>query len=195
MQALGFIETKGLIVATEGADAMLKAADVSLLEKVYVGGGLVYIAVTGDVGAVQAAVEAGAAAVKRIDPNSLVSQHVIPRPHEELSNMITTVMPESEEIASEQISVLEQGQEVSVIEDVEAKQPKLSISDLGNKKAVDKMVNECGLTKAIETLREIKVVKLRNLAREYEDFGITGRNISKANKQMLIAKFEEYYRK
>ncbi|WP_252223534.1 MULTISPECIES: BMC domain-containing protein [unclassified Clostridium] len=88
MQALGLIETRGLLAAIEGADTMLKSADVSILEKTYVGGGLVSIAVTGDVGAVKAAVEAGVAAVKKLDSKLLISEHVIPRPHDELDNII-----------------------------------------------------------------------------------------------------------
>lgn len=88
MQALGFIETRGLIVAIESADAMLKAAEVTLIEKSYTGGGLVSIVITGDVAAVKAAIEAGAAAVRQIKNESLVSQHVIPRPHEELNGLI-----------------------------------------------------------------------------------------------------------
>ena len=66
MQALGMIETKGTLAAVEAADAMLKAADVALLEKTKVGGGLVTVTVTGDVAAVTAAVDAGAAAVERL---------------------------------------------------------------------------------------------------------------------------------
>lgn len=200
MQALGFIETKGLIVATEGADAMLKAADVRLLEKVYVGGGLVYIAVTGDVGAVQAAVEAGGAAVRKIDQNSLVSQHVIPRPSHELSNMITTVKPELEEIIPEKTTIIVQDEEQDeeqdgiVITDVEEKTHDLD-NDLDTKEVVDRLVRESGVPVAIEKLKKLKVVKLRNLAREYKDFGITGRNISKANKNMLLREFENYFKK
>jgi len=93
MQALGLIETRGLLVAVESADAMLKAADVTLLEKTYVGGGLVSIAVTGGVAAVKASVEAGAAAVKKINAGLLVSQHVIPRPHEEVNDLIGSLKP------------------------------------------------------------------------------------------------------
>ena len=98
MQALGLIETKGLIAAIEASDAMLKAAEVRLLEKTIVGGGLVAIAVTGDVAAVKAAVEAGAAAVERIGSLLLVSQHVIPRPHEDLDSMIGPQDPEEEHV-------------------------------------------------------------------------------------------------
>ena len=93
MQALGLIETRGLLAAIESTDTMLKAADVSILEKTYVGGGLVSISVTGDVGAVKAAVEAGVAAVKKLDSKLLISYHVIPRPHDELSNIIITQSP------------------------------------------------------------------------------------------------------
>ncbi len=78
-QALGMIETKGLVSAVEAADAMVKAANVALIGKVHVGGGLVTVMVRGDTGAVKAAVDAGAAAAGRI--GELVSVHVIPRPH------------------------------------------------------------------------------------------------------------------
>ena len=84
--ALGMIETKGLVGAIEAADAMVKAANVSLIGKVLVGGGLVTVMVRGDVGAVKAAVDAGSAAAKRI--GELVSVHVIPRPHGEVEMII-----------------------------------------------------------------------------------------------------------
>ena len=80
--ALGMIETKGLVAAIEAADAMVKAANVTLIGKVLVGGGLVSVMVRGDVGAVKAATDAGAAAAERI--GELVSVHVIPRPHSEV---------------------------------------------------------------------------------------------------------------
>jgi len=80
--ALGMIETKGLVSAIEAADAMVKAANVTLTGKVLVGGGLVTVMVRGDVGAVKAATDAGAAAAERI--GELVSVHVIPRPHAEV---------------------------------------------------------------------------------------------------------------
>ena len=87
MQALGMIETKGTLAAVEAADAMLKAADVALLEKTKVGGGLVTVTVTWDVAAVTAAVDAGAAAVERLGSDCLSARHVIPRPHGELEGM------------------------------------------------------------------------------------------------------------
>lgn len=80
--ALGMIETKGLVGAVEAADAMSKAANVKLIGKVHVGGGLVTVMVRGDVGAVKASVDAGAAAAENV--GELVSVHVIPRPHSDI---------------------------------------------------------------------------------------------------------------
>ena len=82
LQALGMVETKGLVASIEAADAMVKAANVTLFGKVHVGGGLVTVMVRGDVGAVKAATDAGAAAAGNI--GELVSVHVIPRPHGEV---------------------------------------------------------------------------------------------------------------
>lgn len=80
--ALGMVETKGLVASIEAADAMVKAANVTLIGKVHVGGGLVTTMVRGDVGAVKAATDAGAAAAERV--GELISVHVIPRPHQEV---------------------------------------------------------------------------------------------------------------
>lgn len=84
--ALGMIETKGLVGSIEAADAMVKAANVSLIGKVHVGGGLVTVMVRGDVGAVKAATDAGAAAAAKV--GELVSAHVIPRPHGEIEMIL-----------------------------------------------------------------------------------------------------------
>jgi ethanolamine utilization protein EutM len=80
--ALGMIETRGLVGAIEAADAMVKAANVNLIGKEHVGGGLVTVMVRGDVGAVKAATDAGAAAAQRV--GELISVHVIPRPHSDV---------------------------------------------------------------------------------------------------------------
>ena len=85
-QALGMIETRGLVVAIEAADAMVKAARVTFLGRQKVKGGLVAVMVAGDVGAVKAAVDAGAAAGKQV--GTVVSAHVIPRPHHDIDGMI-----------------------------------------------------------------------------------------------------------
>ncbi len=88
-QALGMVETKGLVGSIEAADAMVKAANVRLIGKVLVGGGLVTVMVRGDVGAVKASVEAGGAAAKRV--GELVSVHVIPRPHDDVEGILPTI--------------------------------------------------------------------------------------------------------
>ena len=85
-QALGMVETKGLVGAIEAADAMVKAANVQLVGKEKIGSGLVTVMVRGDVGAVKASVEAGSAAAKRV--GELVSAHVIPRPHDEVEDIL-----------------------------------------------------------------------------------------------------------
>ena len=86
--ALGMIETKGLVGSIEAADAMVKAANVYLIGKEYVGGGLVTVMVRGDVGAVKAATDAGAAAAQRV--GELISVHVIPRPHKDVEGILPT---------------------------------------------------------------------------------------------------------
>ena len=85
-EAIGMIETKGLVGAIEAADAMVKAANVHLAGKELVGGGLVMVLVHGDVGAVKAATDAGAAAAGRV--GELRSVHVIPRPHNEVAEIL-----------------------------------------------------------------------------------------------------------
>ena len=86
LEALGMIETRGLTAAIEAADAMTKSADVSLIGTETIGAGLVTVMVRGDVGAVKAAVESGAAAASRL--GELVAQHVIPRPHTDVEGIL-----------------------------------------------------------------------------------------------------------
>ena len=88
--ALGMVETKGLVGAIEAADAMVKAANVTLIGKQQVGAGLVTVMVRGDVGAVKAATDAGAAAAENV--GEFISVHVIPRPHSE----VEVILPHKE---------------------------------------------------------------------------------------------------
>ena len=85
-EALGMVETKGLVGAIEATDAMTKAANVALIGYEKIGSGLVTVMVRGDVGAVKAATDAGAAAAERV--GELISIHVIPRPHEEVEAIL-----------------------------------------------------------------------------------------------------------
>ena len=86
LQALGFVETRGLVAAVQAADAMVKAANVKLVTRQQPGGGLISIIVQGDVGAVKAAVDAGVAAANQV--GKVVSAHVIPRPHEGMEDIL-----------------------------------------------------------------------------------------------------------
>ena len=86
LEALGMIETKGLVGSIEAADAMVKTANVLLVGKEYIGARYVTVFVRGDVGAVKAATDAGAAAARRV--GELVSVHVIPRPHSEVEKIL-----------------------------------------------------------------------------------------------------------
>ena len=87
-KALGLIETRGLVGSIEAADAMVKAASVTLIGKEKIGGGYVTVMVRGDVGAVKAATDAGAAAARKV--GEVVSVHVIPRPHAEIEAILPT---------------------------------------------------------------------------------------------------------
>jgi len=86
LDALGMVETRGLIGAVEAADTMVKAANVRLIGKEKIGGGFVTVMVRGDVGAVKAATDAGATAAEKV--GELVSVHVIPRPHSDVESIL-----------------------------------------------------------------------------------------------------------
>ncbi|MEG1847061.1 MAG: BMC domain-containing protein [Lachnospiraceae bacterium] len=88
-QALGMVETRGLVAAIEAADAMLKAANVELVGTEKIGSGLVSVMVRGDVGAVKAAVESGSASASKL--GELVAVHVIPRPHTDVEKILPTL--------------------------------------------------------------------------------------------------------
>ena len=94
-EALGMVETRGLIGAIEAADAMVKAANVKLIGKEQIGSGLVTVMVRGDVGAVKAAVDAGATAAKRV--GELYGVHVIPRPHADVEYILPSIDRSEEE--------------------------------------------------------------------------------------------------
>ena len=89
MEAIGMIETRGLVAAIEAADAMVKAANVTLIGSEKIGSGLVSVMVRGDVGAVKAAVEAGGAAAARL--GEVIATHVIPRPHADVDKLLPTL--------------------------------------------------------------------------------------------------------
>lgn len=199
MKALGLIETKGTLAAVEAADAMVKAADVTLVEKTRVGGGLVTITVTGDVAAVQAAVDAGAAAVERIAASSLAAKLVIPRPHEELEILFTPKGPggktdpgvtDEEEPEAEDAAVGDAVKEV--VKEVE-ESPHPALPEKLDRQILDTIIEKYGIAEGMAMADGLKVTALRTLAREYGELKISGREVSKANKQLLLEELKSYY--
>ena len=120
VEALGMVETKGLVAAIEAADAMVKAANVHLIGKDHVGGGLVNILVRGDVGAVKSATDAGAACAGRV--GELLSVHVIPRPHNEVEFILPKLNADNEQQRGvvEALGMVETKGEVGAIEAADA---------------------------------------------------------------------------
>lgn len=212
MQALGLIETKGLLAAIEAADAMLKAADVSILETIKVGGGRMNVSVTGDVAAVKAAVDAAGAAVERLGAGLLLSSHVIPRPHEELETVIGGPPPgkpptggigaegdaeSTEDAAGAEdagcINAAKDREYADNVQDWEEPTPPIIFTTAPDRHALDCLAAESGAETAVRALVSLKVTELRALAREYPELGIGGREISKANKTLLLTEFKAFY--
>ncbi len=191
MLALGLVETKGLLPAIEAADVMLKTAQVELVGKTLAGGGLVTIIVSGDVGAVQAAVEAAVAAVEKLGPSSLLSRHIIPRPHQELEQIITARADPVE--AQPSAGLTAETVRFSTTAAILHNTPPVEELQQFHKPQADAFVREFGLAKLMAALSLLSVVKLRNLAREYKELGIAGRAISKANKDLLLEQLKEHY--
>lgn len=175
MKALGMIETRGLVAAIEAADAMVKAANVTLCRKEQVGGALVTIMVRGDVGAVKAAVDAGAAAAERV--GQLISVHVIPRPHEELETLLAPPQGSPEPPQAPVVTdppVSEPEPELTV-------EPELPAAVEGEEEVLD-------LTSLTdEALEEMTVVKLRAVARQMGLTSMTRKEIRFAKKEELLA--------
>lgn len=177
MQALGMIETKGALAAVEAADVMLKAADVALVEKNVIGGGLVTVTVTGDVAAVKAAVEAGASAVNRLGDSFLVTEHVIARPHEQIEDLLG---PEKEPDSKAEVKAAEH------LETME--QP-----EMVTRQWCDRLYEASGTEAVMEALENLQVVQLRKLARSYPELGTSGRELSRANRSGLLEKLRAWY--
>ena len=215
MEALGMIETKGLIGSIEAADAMVKAANVYLIGKVHVGGGLVTVMVRGDVGAVKAATDAGAAAAQRV--GELISVHVIPRPHMEVEGILPqrpgpaeeppAPAPEPDPTPAPQPPVPEndaQPESASAPEEntpavkeasEEATAPKEAApeeADHMTRAALEDMVAQKGLDEAMSEITFLRLADLRQLAGEY-DGKLTDRNLRRIAKGDLLEAFRKFY--
>lgn len=182
MNALGMIETRGLVASIEAADAMVKAASVTLISKTHVGGGLVTVMVEGDVGAVKAATDAGAAAAERV--GELISVHVIPRPAADVAHILDRrpepkPEPEPEPPAPEPEPEPEvpepEPEEAAHTEEMKEEQPE---------EAPTEKMDLSELTP--EALGKMTVAKLRIVARELGTTGMSRRDIRFAKKEDLI---------
>ena len=194
--ALGLVETKGLVAAIEAADTMVKTANVILIGKEITGGALVTIKIVGDTAAVRSAVDAGAAAAKRV--GELVSQHIIPRPDDSLEQLIYAHSPlshnERKDILNEKPPTPEKvvdsaAEEVSgslqrATGDVEEEEPKQETVQEELYTMPEGLTQE--LQEYFKQLDVMTVHGLRRLARTIEGLSIYGRQISRANKKELM---------
>jgi len=242
--ALGLLETKGLVGAIEAADAMVKAANVKIIGKENSSGALVTIKIVGDVAAVKSAIDAGSVAAQRV--GQLVSAHVIPRPHDELSVLIEerktqksiktktkkkTASPsdkidkKKESSKEKTIQQLPKETQVEMVleKPIEKKlETEKIVKPKIKKTSDDKPKKEATKPKVIDTLAKLRaeaksemetsdsadsksnsekeldkeiltmnVHELRRLARSNLDFPIKGRDISKANRKVLLEYFRE----
>lgn len=186
MKALGMIETRGLVAAVEAADAMVKAANVTLQCKEQVGGGLVSVMVRGDVGAVRAAVDAGASAAERV--GELISVHVIPRPHEDVELILSGRGPSAPEPSGppqgpepEKPAAEDEAPENGTPEETEPES-----EGEKNPSAAPRSSAEMPEDLTPEKLETMKVVDLRALARRIGVTSMTRKEIRDAQKKQLI---------
>ena len=196
MNALGFIETTGLIAAIEAADVMVKSANVSLVKKEYVGKGLVTVVIEGDVGAVSCAIDAGVEAVKTLG-NELFAYNVIPSPAQELSIFVN----EKEENIEENLDIVESisastkeniisnsEEQISSEKDIEDKD--IDLYTINNKEDLDRLVEKYGIETCTNMLEKLANRQLKKIIGEHDE----NIALNKANKKQLISLIEEFYK-
>lgn len=206
MKAFGMIETKGLIAAIEGADVMSKTSNISLLEKIHIGAGLVTVTISGDVGAVRSAVDAGVSAINNLGENFLISSHVIARPHDDLNSIFildNDISQKQNDDFSETDKLEEIQENVEIKEELSLKnEEKVALIPVENeerkkvnltKEEIEKIIEDKKLDVLEETLKSLKISEIRKIVKEYKELGLTGKQISKLPKEILIKKIFEYY--
>ncbi len=218
-QALGLIETRGLVAAIEAADAMVKAADVKIISKEKVTGALIVIKVIGETAAVKSAVDAGAASAQRV--GELVSAHVIPRPDDQIDPILYDSLLKSEKIKedkekvgeikskiksvtsktiSTKVSKIESGVKNEApavskeVKKAEASDLKTPLKSSDNKTEKAKSISNSQKVPSLAELEILNVHSLRKIARGFENFPIKGREISKANRGQLLDYFKELHK-
>lgn len=177
--ALGLIETRGLVGAIEAADAMMKAAEVKLVGKESADAGLMTVKIIGDVAAVRAAVDAGAAAAQRV--GELISAHVIPRPADDIEMLI---YPPAIQTTPSKPQVQSQP------EDTEKKAAPIPEPTARKKERTQEEISPPMSSNQQEYLAQLEamtVLELRHYARSVQGLSIFGREISRANREQLIA--------
>jgi ethanolamine utilization protein EutM len=178
--ALGLIETRGLVGAIEAADAMVKAANVQLVGKERVDAALITVKIVGETAAVRSAVDAGSAAAKRV--GELVSSHVIPRPSQEIEDLIFAKASRSRQDI--EVHPATQPSAPSTPRSEEKQQEKEGTSTAPQPPALQLSENEA---EYLQQLQSMTVHQLRSYARQVQGLSIYGRQISRANKDQLIA--------
>ena len=188
------IETRGLVGSIEAADAMLKAANVTLASKTHVGGGLVTVMVRGDVGAVKAAVDEGAAAAERV--GELISVHVIPRPADDVEHILDPLTPPEPPAGPEPELEPETERAAEPEAEMEPEPPAQPEPEPEDPSLEEEDPEEEAHAAELESLSEesmqrMTVARLRAVARALGATGMTRREIRFAKKEELIARILE----
>ena len=220
-QALGMVETRGLVASIEAADAMVKAAKVTLISKEKITAGLVTIMVAGETAAVKSAVDAGAAAAQRV--GELVSTHVIPRPDDQINDIVAGIYDSKGIIDSKsEIPAFKKEKrkvDKKKIRDLKAKEKKVDLEEvipemppeeststierlkreaLGDNVLPEKKRKEKTSDSRKYNMTELELLnvhQLRRFARSIEEFPIKGREISRANRTELLDYFKTLLKK
>lgn len=188
--ALGLIETYGYVSAVEAADAALKAADVKLVNLVKVRGGIMTLTLEGEVAAVKAAVDAGAASAERI--GRLLTSHVIARLDEEVWAIVETGKNMEQETNKDPSSNDMEEKKPSVVMDIDESLPVETSPEEGEEKPTEiERDSPKEMKFSVETMMKLKVEELRRIARSIESLKIPKNEIKFANKATLVKEISE----
>lgn len=198
-EAIGLIETMGIIAAIEASDVMLKTSNIELVSKEIVKGGLVTVIIKGDVSAVKTAVDSAVAAVNKLGIGLLMGSHVIPRPDRSVELILTKEKIKSEVIVeeslkTEEIHIDEKETIIGVQEedqsDVKIK-PLVVPNDLSQEE-IKLLLQEHKIDLIREYLLNQTVAQLRDIAKQYNDFAIERKNLYRTNKAELVESIIDY---
>ena len=208
MQALGFVETRGLVAAIESADAMLKAAEVHLIERTFVKGGIVTITITGDVAACRASVDAAIASVTRMG-GTILSTHVIPRPHESLDGLVigsADLIQEKEEIEKTEDELQEETLQAEPAADeddspnpeTEAVEGENQETDakkaVANRAAMEELKETDGIDRAVSSLKRSRTAEIKEMIlNEYPEINLSSESVMNMTKKELTDCLKDFY--